>query len=149
MTQPLAIDEADRYLKAMLVRAGVDLAAPDLATTWRVFQEFVDVPVDTASDMVLFQTGVYHFYGPDQFILDFLRQFEVEDDEGEHGYFEQLHCESLYEPVPELRALGEFNRWDEEDDSRSAFFRGIEARQEFVVPAAFTPVEVRIAQQAV
>ncbi len=54
MTQPLAVDETESYLKAMLVRAGVDLGAPDLSTTWKVFQEFVDVPVDTASDMVLF-----------------------------------------------------------------------------------------------
>ncbi|MGW6411698.1 hypothetical protein ACWF95_31545 [Streptomyces vinaceus] len=45
------------------------------------------------------------------FTLDLTRQFEVNDAEGEHDHYVQVHCALRYEPQTALRDLGSFDAW--------------------------------------
>jgi hypothetical protein len=45
------------------------------------------------------------------FIVDLTRQFEINDHDGEHDHFIQIHCELRYRPDQALERLGSFNRW--------------------------------------
>ncbi len=138
------IDQAEDVLKEMLASAGVDLAAADPPQLWSVFKEFCrTVEVETPDDMVLFSVGVFHFYGPEQFQLDFVRQFAhpEEDDEDEPI---QLECEFRYEPVDELRRLGEWTRWSVEDASLDDFFAAVERHPFLEAASRHRALEVKI-----
>jgi hypothetical protein len=55
----------------------------------------VAVPFDVdgpEGDGVLYQSGVFSFYGEAEFYIDFVRQFEVTDADGEYDHYEQVHC---------------------------------------------------------
>jgi hypothetical protein len=96
---------------ARLIDSAVDADRPTFLATWDVFAQFATEAVDTASDGLLFESGVYRFTGSERFTVQFLRQFEVLYDDGDHDHFEQLRCEFLYEPTEELRALGSLTLW--------------------------------------
>src|SRR5438874_640639 len=98
----MLISEAKTRLHDLLRNAGVDPRNPTLIETWAVFRSFVEEPVETRSDGILVQGGTYSFYGPERYIFDFVRQFEVVADDGEHDHFEQLHCEFQFEPTASL-----------------------------------------------
>jgi hypothetical protein len=141
----MRVDETERRLHDLLRAAGVDPEAATLAATWNVFREFVHEPVETASDGVLVQGGVYRFYRPERYIFDFLRQVqEPGDDE-----LEQLHCKFEFEPTPELRALGTFTEWWFLDEGRPLddYLDEIRARPEFEAVVGLTPVRGRIFQE--
>ena len=78
----------------------------------------------TASDGLLFETGVYRFAGSPLLTVSFLRQFEV-----------------LYEPIDELRALGSFTLWcfPSDGDSVSEWYGEVEGSIEFEWAARLDP----------
>ncbi|MFJ2271881.1 hypothetical protein ACIO8F_40880 [Streptomyces sp. NPDC087228] len=45
------------------------------------------------------------------FTLDLTQQFEINDVEGEHDHYVQVHCELRYAPQASLRDLGSFDAW--------------------------------------
>ncbi len=141
----MRVDEAESRLHDLLRSAGVDPAAATLVATWSVFREFVHEPVETESDGVLVQGGVYDFYGPERYIFDFLRQVQ---EPGKDEY-EQLHCEFEYEATPELRALGDFNEWWFPDQGRPLddYLEDMRARPEFDAIARLTPIRGRVYQE--
>lgn len=142
-------------LRQMLRRRGIDPEGhPPARPVWDVFKEFAQLPSDATgpeSDGVLYQSGVFRFHGPDEFYLDFLRQFEFVDAAGEHHHFEQLHCEFRFVLTDEVRALPELNRWwfTDSGDPWPAFTLDIERRPEFVALAEAIPHAVTIEQEAV
>ncbi|GAA1139371.1 hypothetical protein F4556_006948 [Kitasatospora gansuensis] len=89
-----------------------ELTAQD---AWLAFLRFgrqrFDTAVTPGSDGLLFQYGTYAFSGPPMFTVDFTRQFDINDDDGEHCHYVQVHCELRYPPDPALRDLGSFNSW--------------------------------------
>ena len=135
----------------MLIESGVDPDNPAFLETWRVFKQFATETVDTASDGLLFESGVYRFTGPERFTVHFTRQFEVLYEEGDHDHFEQLRCEFLYEPTEELRALGSLTLWCFPSDGESVadWCEEVEQTVEFEWAARLTPSQTEVSQEAV
>jgi hypothetical protein len=148
MSQGLVeIGEAEAVLRNMFASARVELPAADLRPIWSVFKEFCrTVKVNTPSDIVLFEIGVFNFFGAEQFHLHFVRQFAhpEEDDEEEPI---QLDCVWLYDPVDELRGLGRWNRWSVQDPSLEAFFATVEGQPYLDTANRYRPVEVKLFQE--
>ena len=93
---------------------------------------------------------LHHVRGRDH--LDFLRQFEVVDEDGEHDQFEQLHCEFRYPVTDKTRSLGSFNRWwcaGNEGDPWADFVALVEARPEFLALGATAPQAASVSQEEV
>ena len=135
-------------LQSMLRKAGFNAAKPDPALAWRTFKEFALVPVDCASDGLLFETGVFKTTGAPQFHFSFTRQF-THDEEGEYSGMEQLGCAFLYAPDHELSQL-KTSLWSFDSPSLDAYFSQVEALPEFRVPLArFTPISADISQEEV
>lgn len=91
MTRRLFIDEAVGVLEGELasgVRSLDDLVTEDL---WLAFLRFGRKPFDVSdkpdADGLLFQYGTYAFDGPPAFTLDFTRQFEISDSDGDHDHY--------------------------------------------------------------
>jgi hypothetical protein len=82
---------------------------------WAGFLRFGRWRYDAAetpdADGLLFQYGTFSFDGPPEFLLDFTRQFEINDVDGEHDHYVQVHCELHYADEPVLREVGKFNSW--------------------------------------
>jgi len=82
---------------------------------WAAFLRFGRLRYDTAetpdADGLLFQYGTFSFYGQMEFLLDFMRQFEINDVDGEHERYVQVHCELRCADEPALREVGSFNSW--------------------------------------
>lgn len=110
-----AVADAVHLLRAELLTCGTSLGGLGVEDAWQAFLRFGRTPFDTPgtpdSDGLLFQYGTYAFDGPTQFLLDFVRQFEIVDDTGEHDHYVQVHCEARFTPVLALRDLGSFNSW--------------------------------------
>jgi hypothetical protein len=151
--EPFSIAEGQRVLHDLLRARGVDPIRPRSAgETWEVFKEFVAIPFATDSDGVLFQTGTFSFYGQDEFYLDFLRQFEVGDEDGEHDHYEQLHCEFRFPVTEATRSFGIFNHWwfaDDEAQRWADFVALVEGRPEFIAFRSIVPQAAVIEQEEV
>ncbi|MGW1467083.1 hypothetical protein ACWCPT_22400 [Streptomyces sp. NPDC002308] len=155
MTRRLSMGEAVGLLRGEL-RSG-QRALDDLVTEdfWLAFLRFgrllFDVPDTPDADGLLFQYGTYSFDGPPEFTLDFTRQFEISDSDGDHDHYVQVHCELGYGLAPALEALGSFDSWffhDAGDDLE-------EWAQELTGGAAWAtihgtkPAEIRVYQEQV
>jgi hypothetical protein len=147
----MQVDETEARLHTMLRDAGVDPSQPQVAATWSVFRSFMTEPVDSASDGVLVQAGIYDWDGPDRYVFDFLRQVEVLDEDNEHDHYEQLHCEFQFEPSDQLRAFGTFEEWWFQGDeiSLDAFMDAIEGRPEFAAVIELSPTAASVEQEEV
>lgn len=153
---PFRIREGEWVLRAMLREAGIDPDAPKSAQgVWDVFKRFVEVPSDVSgpdSDGVLYESGAFSFYGPKEFYLGFVRQFDVTAPDGEHDHYEQLVCRFRFALDEQTQRFGRFSYWwfaggppSEWDD----FVELVEARPEMVELATALPLAVSIEQEAV
>ena len=95
-------------------------------------------------------TGVFSFHGPEEFYLDFVRQFEFVDADGEHDRYEQLHCEFRFPAAGETVAFGRYQRWwfRDDDEPWATFVDEIERRPEFKALATAIPSALTIEQEA-
>ena len=136
------VKHAEGTLRGMLAEGGIDLEQPALLETWRVFRTFAEQPIDSESDGILVQSGVYDEDDGERFVFDFLRQVQLPDDDE----FLQIHCEFQFSPTPDLRELGVFEQWwfSDEGDSPSTYFDEIEARPEFRAVSMLTPTQGRV-----
>lgn len=145
----IATSEALDTLEGMLAAAGFDSDRPDSRIALQVFQAFAEIPVACADDALLFQAGTYDFTGPELFSLYLTRQFTHEEEDGEYGGMEQLHCIIYYEPTPELRGLAR-NLWSSACASVADFFARVEGMPEFRIPAErHTPLRAELDQEDV
>lgn len=147
----MQITDAEACLRRRLNEAGVALDDPHFLTAWEVFKSFAAEAVDTSSDGLLFESGVYRFTGSERFTVSFLRQFETIDEDGDHDQYQQLRCEFLYEPADELRSLGSSTIWcfPSEGDSLPDWCKEVEDRVEFNRAARLVPVDSRVSQEPV
>jgi hypothetical protein len=150
------ITEGERVLHNLLRARGIDPNRPASAgEIWEAFKEFVAIPFETEgadSDGVLFQTGTFNFHGQDEFFLDFLRQFEVVYDDGEHDHYEQLHCKFRFAVNEATRPFGNFERWwfsDDETQPWADFVALVEGRPEFIALRSMPPQAAEIRQEEV
>lgn len=124
----------------------------ELLSTLREFERVrFDVPDTPDADGFLFQYGSFGRTADAEFVLGFVRQFEVVDAEGEHDAYVQLRLEYRYPADPDLVAVGRLARW---------WFRGADepfeewlaaVRRDPVWPLldAKTPVSLELSQDAV
>ncbi|RAJ70645.1 hypothetical protein K377_07869 [Streptomyces sp. PsTaAH-137] len=129
-----------------------DLGAEDV---WRAFLRFGRVRFDTPDtpdvDGLLFQYGTHAFDAPATFTLDFTRQFDVIDSDGEHDHYVQVHCELRYGLAPALQDLGSFNSWffhDVEDDL-DHWAQALRNQPVWTAISALKPAETRVYQEPV
>ncbi|MER8235687.1 hypothetical protein [Streptomyces sp. NPDC094049] len=110
-----SINEALQFLQDELGGSHNELGGLTARDAWMAFLRFggqrFDTPATPDSDGLLFQYGTYAFNGPRMFMLDLTRQFEINDVEGEHDHYVQIHCELRYAPQPPLEDLGTFDSW--------------------------------------
>jgi hypothetical protein len=145
------ISAAEARLRHRLIESGVDPDNPTFLATWKVFTQFAREAVNTASDGLLFESGIYRFTGSERFTVHFTRQFEVLYDDGDHDHFEQLRCEFLYEPTEELRALGSLILWcfPSEGESIADWCEEAEHTVEFEWARELTPSQATASQEVV
>ncbi|MET9670403.1 hypothetical protein ABZY19_34430 [Streptomyces sp. NPDC006475] len=123
--------------------------------TWSAFTRFGRLRFTTADspdvDGLLFQYGVHAFDGPEVFSLDLTRQFDVVDEQADHDHFVQVHCELVYEPVPALAALGDFNSWcfHDSSDDLGRWLAALTAREAWAVIRDHRPLKIKVYQEAV
>ena len=141
--------ETEDHLLRLLADAQINLSRPSVLQVWQVCKTFAEMTVDCASDALLFQSGLYDFAGRELFYLDFVRQFAIEDSEGEHDHLEQLHCEFSFEAHAGLCEL-ETNLWSSACDSLVEFYGRVEALDEFRIPATrYLPAKLSVYQENV
>jgi hypothetical protein len=168
MSEPvrLAVKDTERAFAELLRRNGVSLEAMPFLAVWRCFKQFAETPVDTPSDGLLYEWGIYES-ATDEFNIHFLRQFEVVYPDGEHDRFEQLNCDWTFAVTDALRELpgdplpGGTWRWPLERPSYvSWWFPGqgvplaswigsVESRPEFSVVQTLVPLGTAFGQGAV
>ena len=116
--------------------------------------DFVGMASDATgpnADGVLYQAGDFDFYGAEEFYLDFVRQFEVTDEDGEHDHFEQLHCEFRFPMTEATRSFGRFNAWwfVSSREPWVSFAARVEARPEFIALKTAPPTAAKVEQEVV
>jgi len=124
--------EAEQRFKRMLDKAGFDTHDPKSLLVWETFKSFVQEPVDCADDGVLFECGVFNFTGESLFYLEFVRQFSIDDEDGEYERMEQLHCPFTCLPNDELLIIKK-NLWAYDFNSLDEYFVAIENLREFQI----------------
>ena len=67
--------------------------------------------LDKQDDMLLFQWGTYDWGRGEHFEVDITRQLVFQDREDEEARIWQLSLRFEFAPSPELRALGDQNKW--------------------------------------
>jgi hypothetical protein len=147
------IREGQEVLHDLLRARGLDpMRPPSVGETWEVFKEFIEIQFETEgpdSDGVIFQTGTFNFHGQDEFYLDFLRQFQVVDQDGDHDHYEQLHCEFRFPATEATRLFGKFNIWwfsGDEAQPWGEFVGLVERRPEFIAFRSTAPQAAVIEQ---
>ncbi|MEU9317103.1 hypothetical protein [Streptomyces sp. NPDC048295] len=133
------------------------IALSDLTTedAWLAFIRFgrrrLDMPRAPDADGLLFQYGTYSFDGPATFTLDRTRQFEINDSDGDHDHYVQVHCELRYAHAAELQALGHFESWFFHDGGGDLdrWTEGVVSRAAWSVVRELRPVDVKVYQERV
>jgi hypothetical protein len=154
MRNAMRIDDAVACFERIAAAQGMPSGEPTAAQAWNVFASFArvpfDVPVGSDTDGLLYEYGVFHFTGTPRFTLSFVRQFETLAD-GEHDHYIQFHCDLLFEPTADLKALGAYNSWRFSRDAASvdAWLLQIRARPEWELFAVYAPISHEVWQEDV
>lgn len=141
----MEVDQAENRLRQLLSVSSFDFDAPNPMLGWQVFKDFVQEPVVTFDDGVLFQAGVYEFTGSEQFHFDFTRQFSIHDAKDEYDHMEQLSLLFLCDPNEKLRQI-KTNRWAYDFPSLEAFFAEVESMDAFQSAMTINQWRCRVSQ---
>ncbi|MFF7247170.1 hypothetical protein ACFZBU_25075 [Embleya sp. NPDC008237] len=151
----VSTDEAMRLLRDELRVERGAVADPTTEGTWSAFLRFgrfrFDTPDTSDADGLLFQYGTHTFDGPPTFSLDLTRQFEINDDDGEHDQYVQVHCELRYDFAASLSALGVFESWFFHDtgEDLDRWAEALTNRAAWRVLCEHVPAEIRIYREQV
>ena len=151
MSSRTPTDQALEFFRGELHQGGRRLADLALGQAWPAFLRFgrrrFDTPATPESDGLLFQYGTHSFYGPPMFLVTLTRQFEGNEQDGEHDHFVQVHCELRYRPDPALERLGSFNRWffHDTDDDLDRWTHGLSPH--LALLPGHRPDEVRLVEE--
>ncbi len=151
----IKVEHAEATLLHMLESAGVELQSPDVESFWRVYKEFIRIPVEVEAgedDALLFQWGRddANDVAEGSFYLDFTRQFCIDDEDGEYEHIEQLSATLRYAQGVEPGAeAGNFWSYDF-GNSFDRFVDGVESSEVFRrLRAASQPERLEIMQECV
>jgi hypothetical protein len=150
---PVTINAAWASFQAVLAEMGVDVERPDPRMTWEAFKRFATVPVATASDGLLFESlGTPVKGSATQFVVQFVRQYEVVYEDGDHDHYVQMRCEFIYALTSQLRELSRplaMWRFANEAQSVERWIAEVESRDEFRVVMEHKPLRAEIQQHDV
>ncbi|MFF1410920.1 hypothetical protein ACFVX6_14210 [Streptomyces sp. NPDC058289] len=146
-------EDALALLRGELVVGRATTAESTTRAAWLAWVRFAQLRFGAVptpeSDGLLFQYGTYAFTGRPMFTLDLTRQFGVNDDDGEHDHYVQVHCELRFEPEPALDAAGSFDSWffHDSDADLDQWFAAMEKRLELV--GGRGPFEIELYEELV
>ncbi|MFJ9080080.1 hypothetical protein ACIRO3_33320 [Streptomyces sp. NPDC102278] len=146
-------EEALDFLRAEMAAERSTTTELTTRAAWLAWVRFAQQRFDTAptpdSDGLLFQYGTYAFSGRSMFTLDLTRQFDINDDDGEHDHYVQVHCELRYEPESALEAGGSFDSWffHDTDTDLDQWFAAMESRLELLLDRG--PSEISLYEEPV
>ncbi|MFX1538539.1 MAG: hypothetical protein ACFFDI_30475 [Promethearchaeota archaeon] len=138
------VTEAESRLIKLLGAEGFDASNPAPRKAWDVFKQFVTEPVECDNDGVLFQVGCYD----GRCCFDFVRQFSINNENGEYSHMEQLHIEFTCEPTQQLIGL-EKNLWAYDFQSLEDYFEKVESLEEFQKALLHSPWQCEVYQEIV
>jgi hypothetical protein len=144
----LPSESADALRTFLAVRGIADEFAP-LGGIVSAFSEFyATMPASGLSsspdgDMLLFQYGVYDWGRGEFFEFDLTRQFTASGN-GDDDTISQLHCTTMFEPTPELRAIRPSNTWCYDLAELPAFKNAILASEAYQAALIATPIRREI-----
>ena len=142
------VSQAQSRLKDLLGKAGFDNGNPDPKLAWQVYKQFARERVSCADDDLLFQAGSYRFTGEDLFYFDFVRQFTIEDQDGNYDHMEQLHIEFTRQPDQLLKKI-KIDLWADDIDHSGSFFSTVESMSEFQLAISYPDWKCNIYQEQV
>jgi hypothetical protein len=148
----IPLEAAKATLAEMLVTAaGSSADPPDPRTAWDVFKLFsaqavaATLPAYIEHDACLFQWGVYDWGKGSHFEWDLVRQFVLNDSDGDYDHMEQLHLTLLFDAQAELLAcLPAGNVWS--GPSLDDWIREVESLDAFTLAKTHSaqPVAMRL-----
>jgi hypothetical protein len=143
-------EDSEQTLRNLLVEHGLNFSAPDPLVAWEAFKQFLLLPIveEGITDGALFQCGVFNFTGANLFHLDFVRQYEYSDADGEYESMEQVHCELMAHPSVDLKRI-KTNLWLEDCASLQDFFNQVESLPEFQVAIRHSPYTLDVSHEQV
>ena len=136
-----------KFLKIMS-ESGVEESVPNPHLIWESFKEFARLPVDYSDDALLFQVGCYRFTGELLFYLDFVRQFRVEDAQGDYHHMEQLHVEFTHHPDHVLETI-KSTVWSHDVGDLDSFFSVVESLSEFKIAENYHDWALNVYQEQI
>jgi hypothetical protein len=150
-----SITEAVGLLERELRAGHQDSDDLDVGEAWRAFvhvgRRLFDVQAAPDADGLLFQYGTYSFDGPPVFTVDFARQFEVSDAQGDHDHYLQVHCELRCGSGSLGAAFGSFNSWFFHGDGADldAWVRDLTEHPAWMAVRTLRPTEVRVFEERI
>jgi len=135
------------------VGSGQDVpAAEQLFAAVREFQliEF-EVPDGEEADGFLFQYGEVDWYPEPTFVVNFVRQLEIVDADGEHEAYSQVQLEYRYRVDPELSSIEDHESWwfPEEDEPFGEWLEAARQDPIWTVVRGKVPVGFEVTQEIV
>ena len=141
----MKVSQAENRLTQLLKENGFDINHPDPRLGWEAFKQFVREPVKCAEDTIAFQMGVNQRTGIEQCYFDFVRRFEINDEEKYYDHMEHVHLLFLANPTDELRryqtCLSNVSR---RFPTLEAFFAAVESLPAFRAGVAHSPWRCRV-----
>ncbi|MBW3635466.1 MAG: hypothetical protein KY445_03235 [Armatimonadetes bacterium] len=126
--QNLKANRVEQHFHGMLQETGIDIQSLNLFWTWQVFKQFLEVPIDCASEGFLFECGL-HKYGSDKgaFFVHFVRYYYLEEEEV--TWAEMVDCDFEYGFDNEL---SQFDFTVEASDvNKDKFITQVDAQKQF------------------
>ena len=139
--------QANRLVE-LLRQHGVGGQSAAGMAAWSAFKAYGREVFGSPGVGLLFQAGTYGFTGKPLFHFDPVCQFEIVDQDGEHDYFEQLHCEMTCQPDEASHGVSA-ELWSFGYDSADAFFAAVESLPAFRVAARRTDYTVSVTHEDV
>jgi hypothetical protein len=123
----MKLENVESNFKQRLEAAKIDLNTPNIQEVWAIFKEFVKEPIETVppfADILMFECGVFPFYGPENFTASFVRQSFLGVEEY-NQYLWQFHCVFTYKLRDELKTFQDIIHFDQEYNYEK-FFADVE-----------------------
>lgn len=135
-------------LTTLLRQHGVDRQSASGLAAWSAFKDFGREIFASKGIGLLFQVGTYDFTGRPLFYFDPVCQFEITNSDGEHGHFEQLHCELTCVPDDAVNGI-EASLWSFGYPTADAFFTAVEALPAFQIAVRRLDYHLSVDHEAV
>jgi hypothetical protein len=114
--------ESKKIFNKMLTDSNISPKNFSISSFLSLVREFMNLKFDCAEDDLLFEAGVFEsMHGKDTFIIDFARQFSINDENDVYEHMEQLHITLHFDNSDKLMDFHTME-WSTDYDSIDDFF---------------------------